>query len=254
MDEVKIYKITNQITKKVYIGQTTKENLEERLSQHSSSSDCPKLHNAIKLYGKENFKIELLDTCSKEQANYIESFFINKYHSIENGYNSIYSSGEFQTEQPRKRMGKIKVSDNKNYYYLNFEDFDQALAYFLEHQEEILNTNKLHKKRGPNGSAYNDSQLFNINLMSIINDWMKPKAEIKDIFQYDLDLNFVAKYSSCLEAVTNLQLEKIDSARQFISEVARGRKRIGYGYVWSYLNPQHLKILYNILNDYLTNE
>lgn len=42
MDEVKIYKITNQITKKVYIGQTTKENLEERLSQHSSSSDCPK--------------------------------------------------------------------------------------------------------------------------------------------------------------------------------------------------------------------
>ena len=134
-------------------------------------------------------------------------------------------------------MGKIKVSDNKNYYYLNFEDFDQALAYFSEHQEEILNTNKLHKKRGPNGSAYNDSQLFNINLMSIINDWMKPKAEIKDIFQYDLDLNFVAKYSSCLEAVTKLQLEKIDSARQFISEVARGRKRIGYGYVWSYLNP-----------------
>lgn len=132
MDEVKIYKITNQITKKVYIGQTTKENLEERLSQHSSSSDCPKLHNAIKLYGKESFKIELLDTCSKEQANYIESFFINKYHSIENGYNSIYSSGEFQSEQPRKR--------------------------------------------------------------------------------------------------------------------------IGYGYIWSYLNPQHLKILYNILNDYLTNE
>ena len=68
MDEVKIYKITNQITKKVYIGQTTKENLEKRLSQHSSSSDCPKLHNAIKLYGKESFKIELLDTCSKEQA------------------------------------------------------------------------------------------------------------------------------------------------------------------------------------------
>ena len=254
MDEVKIYKITNQITKKVYIGQTTKENLEKRLSQHSSSSDCPKLHNAIKLYGKENFKIELLDTCSKEQANYIESFFINKYHSIENGYNSIYSSGEFQSEQPRKRLGKIKVSDNKNYYYLNFEDFDQALAYFSEHQEEILNTNKLHKKRGPNGSAYNDSQLFNINLMSIINDWMKPKAEMKDVFQYDLDLNFVAKYSSCLEAVTKLQLEKIDSARQFISQVARGTKRIGYGYIWSYLNPQHLKILYNILNDYLTNE
>lgn len=68
MDEVKIYKITNQITKKVYIGQTTKENIEERLSEHSGSSDCPKLHNAIKLYGKENFKIELLDTCSKEQV------------------------------------------------------------------------------------------------------------------------------------------------------------------------------------------
>mgnify|MGYP003405555557 FL=1 len=53
-------------------------------------------------------------------------------------------------------MGKIKVSDNKNYYYLNFEDFDQALAYFSEHQEEILNTDKLYKKRGRNGSAYND--------------------------------------------------------------------------------------------------
>lgn len=55
-----IYKITNLVNNKVYIGQTERT-LKERWGQHKYSKGCKYLHNAILKYGAESFKIEEIE-------------------------------------------------------------------------------------------------------------------------------------------------------------------------------------------------
>jgi group I intron endonuclease len=63
----KIYKITNLITGKVYIGQT-KHTIAWRWKAHRAEANCedPKLylHRSMKKYGIENFKIEQVDSAN----------------------------------------------------------------------------------------------------------------------------------------------------------------------------------------------
>lgn len=57
-----IYKVTNKVTGKSYIGQTTKT-IAERFQQHCRrDSQCKKLANSIQKYGKGNFTIESIYT------------------------------------------------------------------------------------------------------------------------------------------------------------------------------------------------
>lgn len=84
-----IYKITNLINNKIYIGQTCRT-LSQRWKEHCSKrSGCTYLHNAIMKYGKENFKVEQIDIAiSKEDLDYKESYYIEYFNSIvPNGYN-----------------------------------------------------------------------------------------------------------------------------------------------------------------------
>ena len=62
-----------------------------RFTEHCSdtcSSKCPKLYNAIKKYGKENFKIECLVECNDSFLDEYETKFIDIYNTLHpNGYN-----------------------------------------------------------------------------------------------------------------------------------------------------------------------
>lgn len=84
-----IYKVTNMVNGKLYIGQTTRT-LEQRWREHCcSSSQCTYLHNAIVKYGKENFKIEQIDIAlDQEELDYKEQQYIKCYDTlVPNGYN-----------------------------------------------------------------------------------------------------------------------------------------------------------------------
>ena len=87
-----IYKATNIINNKCYIGQTTKT-LDTRKKQHLYAAEKKNsnfhFHNAIRKYGKENFKWETLEKIKeKEIITERESYWINYYDSYNNGYNS----------------------------------------------------------------------------------------------------------------------------------------------------------------------
>jgi len=81
-----IYKITNTITKKCYIGETTKENPEVRWKQHqynvSKGIGCPALRNAVIKYGLDKFKFEVLIVCFDEDRYIYEKEYIKKYNSV----------------------------------------------------------------------------------------------------------------------------------------------------------------------------
>lgn len=88
MSTVGIYKITNLLNNKSYIGQSI--HVEERLNRHRQ---CPKenshypLYRDMKIYGLENFKFELLEECSINQLNEREIYWIAFYDTYFNGYN-----------------------------------------------------------------------------------------------------------------------------------------------------------------------
>ena len=61
MENGKIYKYTNLINGKIYIGQT-KQTLEQRDYKHQTQlNDNTYFHRAIKKYGRKNFSLELIE-------------------------------------------------------------------------------------------------------------------------------------------------------------------------------------------------
>ena len=86
-----IYKITNLINQKIYIGLTTCT-LKERWQNHKGcvKSDPRHLYRSMRKYGIENFKIEIVEeTDSLEKLAQLEDYYINLYNSRDPnvGYN-----------------------------------------------------------------------------------------------------------------------------------------------------------------------
>ena len=81
-----IYKITNKINNKIYIGQSI--NIEERWKKHIYSPSNSLVHQAIAKYGVQSFTFEVLEECASEQLNEHEVYWIAHYNSvIPFGYN-----------------------------------------------------------------------------------------------------------------------------------------------------------------------
>lgn len=87
-----IYKITNLVNGKVYIGQST--NIKKRFTKHRNTAFNPNyleydypLYRAMRKYGIENFSFEVLEECNEEELNEKETYYIAKYDSRKNGYN-----------------------------------------------------------------------------------------------------------------------------------------------------------------------
>ncbi len=82
----KIYKFTNLINSKVYVGLTN--NVKVRLASHGSKRSNSYISKALRKYGIDNFKFEILETVGTlEEANIREMYFISKFGSYGNGYN-----------------------------------------------------------------------------------------------------------------------------------------------------------------------
>lgn len=86
-----IYKITNTINGKIYIGRST--NVQDRWVQHIKSAleigtiAKTQLYKEMKNYGIENFSFELLEKCDKNQLNEKEKYYIALFKTNEWGLN-----------------------------------------------------------------------------------------------------------------------------------------------------------------------
>lgn len=88
-----IYKVTNKINGKFYIGQTI-QSLKDRWYRHCAKKSLSEaemnmhIKRAILKYGKENFTVEAIEECDSELLNEKERFYIDYFDSYHNGYNS----------------------------------------------------------------------------------------------------------------------------------------------------------------------
>lgn len=105
-----IYKITNLINNKVYIGQSN--NIERRFKEHQYKGESSgiSLDVAIQKYGKDMFSYEIIEECSLEQLNNRETYWIQYYNSKETGYNCS-DGGDQQSVGENNGRAKLTEQD-----------------------------------------------------------------------------------------------------------------------------------------------
>ena len=123
-----IYKITNNITKKCYIGETVKSDPEKRWIQHKNTIKrgigCPALQSAVIKHGIDNFKFEVLLICFDEDRFKYEIEYIKKYNTmVPNGYNILEGGpgGGFKGKKHSEETKKLMSKNNKQKYIDNPE-------------------------------------------------------------------------------------------------------------------------------------
>ncbi len=116
MDYGIIYKATNKVNGKSYIGQTVQEfniRINDHISRSSRKVDNFHFHNALRRYGSENFNWLILCSCkNKMELNSKEIYYIDKFDSFNSGYNMNIggkgNSGWTVSDEIRNKISKSK--------------------------------------------------------------------------------------------------------------------------------------------------
>lgn len=121
-----IYRITNKINDKSYIGKTI-QTLIERFDDHKYQSKYKDtyFYRAIKKYGIEQFHIETICECSINDIDEKEKYYIDRYNTLApNGYNITVGGTGGDTSKSynyQKYIDKVRVEglargSNNNMY------------------------------------------------------------------------------------------------------------------------------------------
>ena len=118
-----IYMIRNTVNDKVYIGQT-RRTVQLRFNEHLNFSKKPniktKLYLNIRELGIKSFYVEQLVECKDTELNRYEQYYVEKYDSLSNGYNSVYpcsSTGQRPVHDYEDKVADMYLS-GMSYSYI----------------------------------------------------------------------------------------------------------------------------------------
>ena len=213
-----IYKITNLINNKSYIGQAS--NIEQRFLNHKTLPFSPKssqynsiFYRAIRKYGISNFSFEILEECKTEELDEKEIYWIAFYHTFIGwkdcqGYNMTIGG------HGTRKISQEQVLDLWN------QGFSQRDI------SDILSVNKdtIHKYLC-NGNI-SEQEIFD----------RSREARGKMVNQYSLDGNFLNSFSTIGDAVKNLKSTFPNASTSNICAACGpyGDLTTAYGYIWKY--------------------
>lgn len=265
-----IYKITNTVNKKCYIGVTTEVNPNRRWRNHKSSIraniGCPFLQTAFKKHGEDAFKFEVLIICFDEDVFKFENDYIVKYNSmIPNGYNAAEGGirrptflGKTHTEETKKIL-----SEKSKVYNANPEVRERARLRAIEFNRsrniaELLKKSEKWQKALREGRIGGHSQTEEGKKK--ISDSLKKyyKTHTKDgsstnpkkisetrrtkygkkVSQYTKEGQFIASFDSIVEAS-----EKTNVTRRNVQECVSGRNKTAGGFIWKYEEPKDAPVI-----------
>lgn len=207
-----IYKITNLINNKIYIGQT-RFLVEERFKQHLYEAKKGELqyplYRAIRKYGKDNFKLEIIEYVKDEDLNKKEQYWIQYYDSyIKNnkGYNCTYGG------EGNATIDKLEI----------FALWDQGLSI-----QQI--SDKTSHNRGAIRKILQTYENYSIEESNKRGDLIQSKNRFQTINQYDLKGNFINSFYNMYEAERQTGI----SSKNIWNAVHLYQKTCG-GYQWRF--------------------
>ena len=209
-----IYKITNDINDKIYIGKTL-SSIEKRFSEHLKDSSRLKnekrpLYNAMNKYGIEHFNVELIEEVSLENLEEREKYWINFYNSYEKGYNATLGG------------------DGKQLF-----DYDEIVLQFYQ--------GKLIKDIAADMHCCKDTVAQALALANIDSSTNQRKLASKGLIAKTKDGDIVEIFNSRKEAVLWLQKNNyttssdIDTITAVVGRAANGQRKTAYGFQWENL-------------------
>ena len=138
-----IYKITNTVNGKIYVGQTIRT-LEERKWQHINTAKHGHknhLYNAMQKYGIENFKFEkICDVDNIEDLNILERYYIAKYNCIEDGYNMVDGGNNnvmFLDDVKRKHAERMRSKETRSKISQSMKQYRKENPFTEEHKRKL---------------------------------------------------------------------------------------------------------------------
>lgn len=147
-----IYKITNNINNKIYIGQTIKARPTDRFSQHrylarhsGQEKSISYLHQAMAKYGVDNFSFEIIENIENDKLNEREQYWIAQYNSlVPQGYNlTIGGEGALGHSRPQTLEEREKRKQSNKQFYI---DHPEALQQMSERTKKLWENEEYRRK------------------------------------------------------------------------------------------------------------
>jgi len=269
-----IYKITNTVTGKCYIGETVQD-YKTRWRKHINSINykegCPLLKASMKKHGVDKFIFTILIICFDEDLVKYEKEYIKKYNSqTPNGYN-ILSGGQIgdghvgykhspETIEKIKEAGKKFREKNPNHYE-TYRERHQATMKTIDISSCIKNSEKFKKRvteEKINGRSHKGGKLSDETKEKIRKSVtayfarddttnnekcnIEKHREImtkcigRKIDQYSKDNVFIKQHNSIAGAARELNIHK-DS----IDQNLYGKTKAAGGFIWKYAEQKQPK-------------
>lgn len=206
-----IYKITNDINQKVYIGKTEFA-ISKRFKEHCADAfrernEKRPLYAAMRKYGIDHFHIELIEETDNPEER--EVYWIEQYRSFKNGYNAT--------------MG----GDGKSYL-----DYDVLIAAYQENPN-LHEVSKIYHC----DSQYLSQILKNNNIPVKTTEEVNREKYGHIIHQYDKNNNYLKSFASASQALKEVSPTTASHGGiSHIMDVCKGKRKTAYGYIWRFAN------------------
>lgn len=201
-----IYKITNKINQKVYIGLTCRS-VEQRWLEHLKNVNNLKekrpLYSAIAKYGEESFLIETIEEVEDDFLGEREIYWINFYNSYYNGYNATLGGDGVFTRQ-------IMQYDMKGNLIAEYDNIQQAIKNTQISESVIRGVCQKRYKTAKNYIFKYKDDKTEIN--TLISEALKNKHYKIQVYQYDLSGKLIHIWNSVKEANINSGITNISRA------------------------------------------
>lgn len=218
-----IYKYTNIINNKIYIGQS--KDILCRQKQHLYESknirDNSIFHKAIKKYGIKNFNFEIIEECDQNKLNEREIFWIAYYNSlVPNGYN-MTPGGNLNGQNNKKKVLQYSLD---GIFIAEHESASSAARKLNINLSDLTaSCRNISSQCGGFQWKYKED---NRNLENRFVDYIGEKA----VEQYDFLGNYIQTFESATSASKELNI-----CLQSITACCRGETRTAEKYQWKYV-------------------
>lgn len=227
-----VYKHTNKINGKVYIGKTNQKP-QNRWNHGKGYRECTIFYNAIKKYGWDQFDHEiLLDDLTDDQAIAFERMYINLYDSTnrKKGYNIIDGSPE-----NNGLLGGLATAEKTRKPVCQYDVFGNLIAEYrgVNEASKILYGKKRDSGicqvcNGIGGTAHGYVWRYKGDPFDKYDVQQKSQRTLVD--KFDLNGNFICRYLSLTDAE-----EETGATHGDILRCCKGQRHSAGGYGWRYV-------------------